>query len=76
MRWQEACGDITERQLEALRIFARTRTVVRTAEALNVTPARVYAMFGQVARRLGISARLVRMAVLDGTIDVDRCPDG
>lgn len=75
MRWQAASQEITARQGEALRVFAETGTVAETAEILELTPARIYAMFGQVSKRLGISSRLLRSAVLDGTVDVSLCPE-
>lgn len=75
MRWREVSGEITSRQAEALRVFADTGTVARTAEVLGLTPARVYAMFAQVGKRLGVSARLVRSAVLDGTLDTALIPE-
>lgn len=74
MRWRSASKEITARQGQALRVFAETQTVAETAEILELTPARIYAMFGQVAKRLGVSGRLLRDAVLDGTVDVSLAP--
>lgn len=74
VRWRTTVREVTPRQVEALRTYARTGTVSATAEALDLTPARIYAIFGQVARRLGISARLLRVAVLDGSVDLDLEP--
>lgn len=73
MRWREALPLVTPRQCEALRTFAATGNVLEAANTLGLTPARIYAIFGQVSRRLGISSRLLRAAVLDGSIDLSAC---
>jgi DNA-binding CsgD family transcriptional regulator len=72
-RWRKVAGTVTPRQCEVLRVFGVTGNVAETARILGLTPARVYAVFGQVGRRLGVAGHVIRHAFRDGRLSAVDC---
>ncbi len=65
-RWGRAEPLFTERHRQVLASFIATCRVDDTARVLDITPTRVYAIFRQVGRKLGLAPSEVRTALSRG----------